>query len=63
MAASQRKTGAAIAIVTAIGAVVAMTIFHLEIPIGCAIAVTGIVIGTGVARGKFSSAPDATKRN
>ena len=63
MATSQRRTGAAIVIVTAIGAAVGMTIFHLNIPIGCAIAVIGIVIGAGVARGRFSRSPDAEKKN
>jgi len=61
MATSNRRTGAAIAILTAIFAVVGMTIFHLSIPIGCALAVVGMLIGTGVARGKFSRPPDAEK--
>jgi len=61
--ASAKRTGAAIAIFAAIIAAVGMTIFHLSIPIGCGIAVVGMLIGTGVARGKFSSTPDATKKN
>ena len=63
METSHKKTGAAIAIMAAIIAVIGMTIFHLSIPIGCDIAVIGILIGTGVARGKFSRTPGATKRN
>jgi len=61
MATSHRTMGRAIAILTAIFAAVGMTVFHLSIPIGCAIAAIGIAIGTGVARGKFSRPPDAEK--
>jgi hypothetical protein len=63
VATSHKKTAAAIAIMTAIFAVIGMTIFHLSLPIGCAVAVIGILIGRGVARGKFSRTPDATKRD
>ena len=58
---TRQERGAAIAIVIAIGSAVGMTIFHLSIPIGCAIAGIGISIGTGVARGKFSCAGDSGK--
>jgi len=63
MATSHRRTGAAITILAAIFAAVGMTVFHLGIPIGCGIAVVGMLIGTGVARGKFSRPPDAEKKN
>jgi len=63
MARSEKRAGAAIAILAAIGAAVGMTVFHLSIPIGCGIAVVGILIGTAVARGRFSRTPDAEKKN
>ena len=61
MATSYKRVGAAIAILAAIFAVLGMAIFHLSIAIACSIAVLGIVIGTGVTRGKFSRPPDASK--
>ena len=63
MARSQKRVGAAIAILAAIFAVVGMTVFHLSIPIASAIAFIGIAIGTGVARGRFSRTQDLTKKN
>ena len=63
MARTERRPGAAIVILAAIGAAAGMTIGHLSIPIGCGIAVIGIVIGTGVARGRFSRADDSGKGN
>ena len=60
---TNRKVGAAIAIVAALVAVAGITVAHLGVPISCGIAVIGIAIGTGVARGKFSSVPDTTKKN
>jgi hypothetical protein len=60
---SKKAKGAMIAIFAATGSVVALTAGHVSIPISVGIAVIGIVIGTGVARGKFSNKPDATKRN
>jgi len=60
---TNRKIGAAIAIVAALIAVAGLTVAHLGVPISCGIAVIGIAIGTGVARGKFSSAPNATKKD
>jgi len=62
-ATSHRRAGAAITIFAAIIALVGLTIFHLSIPIGCGIAVIGIVIGAGVARGRFSRTQDGTKEN
>jgi phosphate/sulfate permease len=58
-----RKIGAAIAIVAALIAVAGLTVAHLGVPISDGIAVVGILIGVGVARGKFSSAPDAAKKS
>ena len=55
--------GAGIAIVAALVAVAGITVAHLGVPISAGIAVIGIAIGTGVARGKFSSVPDTTKKN
>ena len=63
MATSEKRVGAAIAIIAAIFAAVGMIVFHLSIPIGCGIAVVGMLIGTGVARGKFSRPPDADKKS
>jgi hypothetical protein len=60
---SHQTVGIAIVIVAALIAVFALTIAHLDIPVGVGIAVVGLLIGTGVARGKFSSVPDSTKRN
>ncbi len=60
---TNRKIGAAITIGAALIAVAGLTIVHLDIPIAVGIAVVGLLIGTGVARGKFSSAQDSSKRN
>jgi hypothetical protein len=62
VATSHRRAGVAITILAAIGAVVGMTMGHLSIPIGCGIAVIGIVIGAGVARGRFSRTPAVEKK-
>jgi len=59
--ASARRTGAAVAILGAIVAV-AGALGHLNVPIAGGVAVIAIVIGSGVARGKFSRTPDSTKR-
>ena len=60
---SRQQTGAAITILAALGSVIGLTVGHLSIPIAVGIAVIGIVIGTGVARGRFSRVSDAPKRN
>jgi len=57
---SERRTGAAIAVLAAIGSAIGLTAGYLSIPVGVGIAVVGILIGTGVARGKFSNPPDST---
>jgi len=58
-----KKYGAAITLVTAIIAAVGLVVdfFHVQPAVG--LAVVGIVIGTGVARGAFSRTPDEKKRN
>jgi len=60
---SHRKLGTAIILVTAIAASIGVVVGFLSITSAVGLAVAGIVIGTAVARGRFSSAPDATKRN
>ncbi|HET6175840.1 MAG TPA: hypothetical protein VFE61_02835 [Candidatus Sulfotelmatobacter sp.] len=60
---SKGRKGAMIAILAATGSVVGFTAGHVSIPISIGIAVIGIVIGTGVARGFFSTAPESAKKN
>jgi uncharacterized membrane protein (UPF0136 family) len=57
-----KKIGAAIALVIALLAAVGRLTgyFHIQAAVG--LAIVGIVIGTGVARGAFSST-DASKRS
>jgi uncharacterized membrane protein (UPF0136 family) len=59
---SHKKIGAAIALVIALLAAVGRLTgyFHIQAAVG--LAIVGIVIGTGVARGAFSST-DASKRS
>ena len=52
---SERMAGAVIAIAAAIFAVAGLAIGQRGVPIAGAIAAVGIMIGTGLARGKFSS--------
>jgi hypothetical protein len=61
--ASARQTGSAIVIIATIGAVIGLVFFHLSITVAVGIAVIGILIGTGVARGRFSATADSTKKN
>jgi len=58
---THKRVGAAIAL---LGSTVAAfgALGHLNVQIAVGIAVTAILVGTGVARGKFSGA-DATKRH
>jgi hypothetical protein len=60
---TNRKLGAAIALCTAVGAAVGVLAGYFNITPAVGAAVIGIVIGTGVARGMFSTTPDVTKRN
>ncbi len=60
---TQRKIGAAIALVTALGAAIGTITRVLGITPAVGAAVIGIVIGTGVARGAFSRTPEVTKKN
>lgn len=59
--ARNKKFGAAIALVTALLAAAGLLTgyFHIQPAVG--LAVVGIVIGTGVARGAFSAAPGTKK--
>jgi len=61
--ATNRKIGAAITLMTAIGAAVAVVVGLLSITSAVGLAVIGIVIGTGTSRGRFSNTPDGTKSN
>ena len=56
---THRTLGAVIALAAATGVIVGF--LHVNAAVGAA--VIGIVIGTGIARGMFSTAPDATKKN
>jgi hypothetical protein len=60
---TQRKIGVAIILVTAIAATIGVVVGVLSITSAVGLAVIGILIGTGVTRGRFSTAPDATKKN
>jgi len=60
---ANRKLGTAIVLVTAIGAAIGVIGGSFNITLAVGAAVIGIIIGTAVARGRFSTAPDATKRN
>jgi uncharacterized membrane protein YfcA len=57
-----RKLGAAIVLVTAIGAAIGMIVGVLSITTAVGAAVIGILIGTAVARGMFSTEPNARKK-
>jgi len=60
---AQRGIGAVIALATAIGAAtgIVLGLFHVRSAVGAA--VIGIVLGTAIARGMFSTAPQGTKKN
>ncbi len=60
---AQRKIGAAITLVTALGVAIGAFTSVLGIMPAVGAAVIGIVIGTGVARGAFSRTPEVTKKN
>jgi Kef-type K+ transport system membrane component KefB len=60
---ANKKIGAAIALIMAIAAAVGLVIGFFNIQPAVGLAIVGIVIGTGVARGAFSSTPDGVKRN
>jgi hypothetical protein len=57
------KLGTAIVLVPAIGAAIGVIAGVLSITTAVGAAVIGILIGTGVARGRFSTVSDATKKN
>lgn len=60
---TNRKLGTEIVLVTAIAAAIALIAGVLSITSAVGLAVVGLLIGTGVARGRFSSPSDATKKN
>jgi len=60
---THRKLGIAITLVTAIAAAIGVVMGFLSITSAVGLAVVGILIDNGVARGNFSSVPDSTKKN
>ena len=61
---SRNKTiGAAIVIVTALLAAAGLLTGYFSIQPAVGLAVAGLLIGTGVARGKFSGTPDASRKH
>ena len=60
---TNRKLGTAIVLVTAIGAAIGVIVGVFTITTAIGVAVIGILIGTAVARGRFSTVPDTTKKN
>ena len=61
--ANQKKIAVAIVLITAVIAAAGLLVGFLEVQPAVGLTVVGIVIGTGVARGAFSSTSDAKKRN
>jgi hypothetical protein len=59
---TNRKLGTAITLVTPVGSAIGVVVGYLNITSAVGVAVVGILIGTGVERGAFSTAPN-TKRN
>jgi hypothetical protein len=55
------KLGAAIALVSALGAAIGLLAGYLNVQPAVGVAVAGMVIGTGVARGAFSATTGTTK--
>jgi len=60
---TNRRIGTAVTLGCALVAAVGLISGYLAQPIAAGIAVIGIVIGAGVARGNFSRKQDATKKN
>ena len=60
---TNRKIGTAVVLVAAMMAAIGVVVGFLSITSAVGLAVCGIVIGTGVARGTFSSAPDSSHGN
>ena len=59
--AANKKIGATIVLVTALLAAAGLLSGYLHIQPAVGLAVVGIVIGTGVARGAFSAPPSTRK--
>ena len=60
---TNKKIGAAITLCAAILAAVGLLIGFFSVTPAVGLAVVGIVIGTGVARGAFSATSETTRRN
>jgi len=60
---TNRKLGAAIVLVAAIGAAIGVIAGYFNITLAVGVAVIGILMGTAVARGRFSTVPNVTKKN
>ncbi|MGO8797080.1 MAG: hypothetical protein ACLQLC_19850 [Candidatus Sulfotelmatobacter sp.] len=60
---TNHKNGVTITLVAAIAAAAGLLTGYLSHVVAAGIAVIGILVGTGVSRGKFSSATAAGKRN
>ena len=60
---TNRKLGSAIVLVPAIGAATGVIVGVLSITTAVGVGVIGILIGTAVARGRFSTVPNVTKKN
>ena len=58
---TNKKIGAAVALVTALIAAIGLLVGYFSIQPAVGLAVVGIVIGAGVARGAFSSRPAVKK--
>jgi len=61
--ATKKKLGAAITLATALLAAGGLLTGYLHIQPAVGLAVAGIVIGAGVARGAFSARPDAARKH
>jgi hypothetical protein len=59
---THRKLEIAIILVPALLAAIGVVMGILSITSAVGLAVVGLLIGTGVARGRFSSAPNATRK-
>ena len=60
---THRKLGIAIILIPAIVAAIGVVVGFVSITSAVGLAVVGLLIGTAVARGRFSTVLDATKKN
>jgi hypothetical protein len=61
--ATNRQIGTGIALMTAIGAATGLVVGILKVPPAVGAAVTGIILGTAVARGTLSAKLKRNRRN